>query len=77
MVEKLKNRQLVRQLLAVARKNYPEIVNIMLTERDVFMASNLRKCPGQRVMAVVGLAHLDGIEQEFQVKCLPTSQVLL
>lgn len=75
MVEKLKNRKLVRQFVQVMRQTYPELVSVMLTERDVFMAANLRRCPGKVVVGVVGLAHLDGIEKHFKpIMGLPQPQ---
>lgn len=75
MVEKLKNRKLVRQFVQVMKQAYPEVVNVMLTERDVVMAANLRRCPGKVVVGVVGLAHLDGIEKYFKpIMALPQPQ---
>jgi len=72
MVEKLKNRELVRKFTTSMKQIWPEILEVMLTERDQFMASNLRRCPGHKVMAVVGLAHLDGIENSFKpIMALP------
>ena len=72
MVEKLKNRNLVRRFVQVMKQAYPEVVNVMLTERDVVMAANLRRCPGKVVVGVVGLAHLDGIEKHFKpIMALP------
>ncbi|ELR11589.1 TraB subfamily protein [Acanthamoeba castellanii str. Neff] len=72
MVEKLKNRKLVRRFVQVMKQAYPEVVNVMLTERDVVMAANLRRCPGKVVVGVVGLAHLDGIEKHFKpIMALP------
>ncbi len=38
------------------------IVQVLLHERDEFMARELRKQSG-RVVAVVGMAHMDGIER--------------
>jgi pheromone shutdown protein TraB len=78
MVEKLKNRKLVRQFVQVMKQAYPEVVNVMLTERDVVMAANLRRCPGKVVVGVVGLAHHDGIEKYFKpIMALPQVSPML
>jgi pheromone shutdown protein TraB len=78
MVEKLKNRKLVRRFVQVMKQAYPEVVNVMLTERDVVMAANLRRCPGKVVVGVVGLAHLDGIEKHFKpIMALPQVSPIL
>lgn len=47
------------------RKLHPGAVRVMLDERDDVLCSNLLKCEG-RVVGVVGLAHLDGIERRWQ-----------
>ena len=37
---------------------------VMLTERDAVMAKNLRRdCRSGRIVAVVGMAHMDGLEE--------------
>ncbi|CAM9665383.1 unnamed protein product [Heterosigma akashiwo] len=61
-VELLKQRQTVRVLMASLREAAPEVYNAMIRERDEYMAKMLRYCDGKRVVAVVGMGHMDGIE---------------
>lgn len=63
-VERMKNRKAVRLMAEGMRKQLPHIVRIMLDERDEYMAKVLHNMHG-RVVAVVGLAHLDGIEKNW------------
>ena len=39
----------------------PTVKTILVDERDLYMANEIRHSPGQRVVAVVGAAHLPGI----------------
>lgn len=48
------------------RKLHPGIVRVILDERDdVLCRSLLERCEGPRVVGVVGLAHVNGIEQRW------------
>lgn len=69
-VERIKNRKAVRLMAEGMRKQLPHVVRIMLDERDEYMTKVLHDLPG-RVVAVVGLAHLDGIEKNW--RCLEGS----
>ncbi|CAM9445496.1 unnamed protein product [Discosporangium mesarthrocarpum] len=62
-VEVLKQRQIMQKLSKLMEDNAPEIYNAMLGERDQYMANSLNNCEGVKMVAVVGLAHLDGIER--------------
>ena len=41
----------------------PSVFPVMVTEKDLYIASVLRECPGERVVAVVGRGHVAGITQ--------------
>jgi pheromone shutdown protein TraB len=41
----------------------PSAYPVMVTEKDIYIASVLRECPGTRIVAVVGKGHVDGIKQ--------------
>ena len=61
-VERLKIRETVRSLVRFTRSMHPTATRVLLDERDELLAAALRACPGPRVVGVVGLAHVDGIE---------------
>ncbi len=44
----------------------PSVKKILVDERDVHMAYHIRNAPGQKVLAVVGAAHLPGITRHLQ-----------
>lgn len=62
-VETIKQRDKVRQIMGQLQKIAPELVQVMLTERDAYMAAGLDTLNQYAVItAVMGLAHLDGVE---------------
>lgn len=66
-LEALKTREHARLMSGWMDKALPQVTQVMLHRRDCVMAENLRKHCGQgRVLAVVGLAHMDGVEREWE-----------
>ena len=61
-VELLKTRRAVRALTRHMREEFPKVAVAMVDERDDIMTRGLlEKCSG-RTVAVVGMAHMHGIE---------------
>eukprot|EP00270_Netrium_digitus_P018242 TRINITY_DN6901_c0_g1_i1.p1 TRINITY_DN6901_c0_g1~~TRINITY_DN6901_c0_g1_i1.p1 ORF type:complete len:182 (-),score=67.82 TRINITY_DN6901_c0_g1_i1:47-514(-) len=64
-VEVLKSREKVREMRQLMSDLFPELVEVMIFERDQAMAERLKEVRGT-VVAVVGLAHMDGIEEKWK-----------
>lgn len=45
-------------------KDYPQIAATLLHERDKFLAYNIKNAPGKKVVAILGAAHMPGVEEE-------------
>ncbi|GAQ90947.1 hypothetical protein KFL_007060040 [Klebsormidium nitens] len=60
--EQLKTREAVRQITAFMEKLFPDVVRVMVHERDEIIFNRLRQLRGC-IVAVVGMAHVDGIER--------------
>ena len=58
----LKQRENVRELASYMRREVPPLYAALIEERDAYMANSILQSDGKRVVAVVGLAHVDGIE---------------
>lgn len=58
----LKQRENVRELTSYLRTSVPPLYEALIAERDDYMARSLLRSDGRRIVAVVGLAHVDGIE---------------
>jgi pheromone shutdown protein TraB len=62
-VERLKSRDNVRKIIGQLREVAPALVQVMLTERDAFMAQGLDTLQQfEVIVAVMGIAHMDGVE---------------
>lgn len=68
-VENLKTRENVRKIMGELREQAPYMVNAMLDERDAYMAAGMDILTDKKVMAaVLGIAHLDGVERNLEAK---------
>ncbi|CAM6087778.1 unnamed protein product [Calypogeia fissa] len=61
-LEKVKTRENVRAVVKSMEALFPNLVKVMIHERDKLMVERLRECTG-KVVGVVGMAHMDGIER--------------
>ncbi|PSC74329.1 conjugal transfer [Micractinium conductrix] len=61
-VEGMKTRAMVREMAEYLRQVNPRLAEVMIDERDQHMVDALARLEG-RVVGVVGLAHLDGMER--------------
>ena len=66
-VESIKTRDNAHQVASYLQRSFPSVYNVMITKRDVHMAMMLRRhCGKGKVVAVVGMAHMEGIEREWE-----------
>ena len=66
-VEAMKSREKVRQIMGELRQIAPALVQVMLTERDVYMATGLDSLQNYEIItAVMGIAHQDGVESNLK-----------
>lgn len=66
-VEKLKNRRHIRLFRDHMAQAMPDFMDILVHQRDALMTDRLlNECKPGRIVAVVGMAHMDGIETEWQ-----------
>ena len=64
-IEALKSRRTATLMSTFLRNAHPGLAAALIDERDQHMVDRLRNVEGKGV-AVVGLAHLDGIEARWQ-----------
>ena len=65
-VEKLKEGDALSEAMKALAYQSPELKRILINERDQYMAENIRKAPGQKVVAVVGAGHVAGLLKELE-----------
>jgi pheromone shutdown protein TraB len=61
IITMLKERENTRALVRTLRESTPELYGALIAQRDAYMARSLRGAKGKVIVAVVGMAHLDGI----------------
>jgi len=62
MIEEMKKGDQLENVLKDFAEAFPEVKRRLLDERDVYLAQKIREAPGEKVVAVVGAAHVPGIE---------------
>lgn len=45
-------------------KDFPQIAEVLIHERDKYLAYKIKTAPGKKIVAIVGAAHVPGIERE-------------
>lgn len=62
-IEKMKQEDILQSVLSEMEKSHPAIREILIDERDRYLAQKIRTAPGNRIVAVVGAGHVPGIRQ--------------
>jgi pheromone shutdown-related protein TraB len=63
-LKELMQSDMLESVMAGMKKQFPKIGEILIHERDQFLASKIRSAPGRKVVAVLGGAHVPGIKEE-------------
>jgi len=62
-IERMKQEDVLETLLAEVGKSLPTVREILIDERDQYLAYQIRTAPGSKIVAVVGAGHLAGIKK--------------
>ena len=62
-IEKMKEQDILQSLLADVEKSAPVLKNILIDERDRYLAQKIKTAPGRKIVAVVGAGHVPGIKK--------------
>ncbi len=54
----------VEALISDMREKFPKIGEILVSERDQYLADRIKRAPGKKVVAVLGGAHVPGVKEE-------------
>lgn len=67
-IEKMKQADVLETLLADVGKSLPVLKDILIDERDQYLAHKIRTAPGKKIVAVVGAGHVPGIKKYWDAK---------
>ncbi len=64
-LRKVPSKKVIKQLIEKVRQRYPNIYRVLIEERDIAMAENLKhvigRNPGKKILAIVGAGHEEEI----------------
>ena len=63
-LEKLLEEDMIEAAMAGLKKEFPKVGEILISERDQYLAAKIKEAPGKKVVAVLGGGHVPGIKKE-------------
>lgn len=67
-LEKLKSKDTIDAMLNEFTESLPQLKRPLIDERDQYLAEKIRTAPGEKVVAVLGAAHVPGVSREIHKK---------
>ena len=72
---KIKEQDALSSMMQDFGKSFPEVKQVLIDERDQFLASKIKNAPGKKIISGVGAGHMRGIAQIIeQDKELPSEE---
>jgi pheromone shutdown-related protein TraB len=62
-LRELRQQDVVSKVMQELGQAFPSLKKVLIDERDSFLAEKVRETPGQRLVAVVGAGHVEGIRK--------------
>lgn len=66
LLERLKEKDILDELMDELAREIPAAKEVLLDERNAYIASELQQIPAKTVVAVLGAGHIDGVVAELQ-----------
>ncbi|MYL44084.1 TraB family protein [Virgibacillus halodenitrificans] len=63
-LEKMKSQDTINSILNDFTESFPKLKKPLIDERDQYLAQKIKEAPGDKVVAVLGAAHVPGITKE-------------
>lgn len=82
-MENMKSKDTLNAVLAEFTESFPKLKTPLIDERDQYLAQKIKEAPGEKVVAVLGAAHVPGITKEIhkeqdlaELSALPPKSVI-
>lgn len=63
-LEKMKSQDMIDSMLDEFTESFPRLKKPLIDERDQYLAQKIKEAPGEKVVAVLGAAHVPGIKKQ-------------
>ena len=68
ILERLKDKDIVTEMVEELSREMPSIKGVLIDERDRYIANKIINLEGEKIVAVVGAGHVDGIKKFIESK---------
>lgn len=65
-LEKMKSKDMLNAMLEEFTAAFPRLKKPLIDERDQYLAQKIKTAPGEKIVAVLGAAHVPGIQEEIK-----------
>lgn len=65
-LEKMKSQDMIDSMLQEFTESFPKLKKPLIDERDQYLAQKIKEAPGEKVVAVLGAAHVPGIKEQIK-----------
>lgn len=65
-LEKLKSEDMLNGMLKDFTDSFPKLKTPLIDERDQYLSQKIKEAPGDKIVAVLGAAHVPGIQEEIK-----------
>jgi pheromone shutdown-related protein TraB len=62
ILEKLKDKDVMTEMMEELAREIPSVKDVLIDERDMYIANKITKSDGKKIVAVVGAGHVEGIK---------------
>lgn len=61
----LKQKDVLSELMDEMGDTLPDLKRVLIDERDIFLVEKIKTSPGERIVAIVGAGHVEGMKKKF------------
>ncbi|MEN2766995.1 TraB/GumN family protein [Ornithinibacillus xuwenensis] len=65
-LEKMKTQDMIDSMLQEFTESFPKLKKPLIDERDQYLAQKIKEAPGDKIVAVLGAAHVPGIKEQIK-----------
>jgi pheromone shutdown-related protein TraB len=66
-LQKMLEEDMLEAAMAGLKEEFPKVGQILISERDQYLAAKIKEAPGKKVVAILGGGHVPGIKKELFV----------